>query len=419
MLRSSLGFHTMTLSLFLIGNEIKQLIKDFMEYAKNTGLLIMYRKNENKGYIKYHYSEDLFLIPTDIKIYYKGKDKGIKWTIRNDNWFYNIVYDVEVTINPKILAGINDYLTAATYNDLKVAITNFNHECKKISPLLKHFEDYNIKRIDYCVNFCLDEFVPECTPDLIMNLIKRSNIPSRYKEWTTYDSISHRTKSKPSSFYLVSRSVNINCYSKYMQLQERSRENMENGYPPVPQYIDAAYNTIRFEVQCKPHKTYRLSTKTEKPENKGYNQYESLLSPICCAKVVSDYYNRTIGEGDWYTLQEAIAKIKSHHFNIQKERRLVSALHLVNQCRSIVKAKETYQDSELTVFTRTLHELSDLHINPVTIPKDWDVKHIPNLLQCYFNKHLEICSTIEALATAPDTSLDYQEYIKIFGCPSI
>ena len=59
MLRSSLGFHTMTLSLRLAECEMYQLLNDFIGYNEKTGFLLMYRKNENGIYIKYYqcYSE--------------------------------------------------------------------------------------------------------------------------------------------------------------------------------------------------------------------------------------------------------------------------------------------------------------------------------------------------------------------------
>ena len=37
--------------------------------------------------------------------------------------------------------------------------------------------------------------------------------------------------------------------------------------------------------------------------------------------------------------------------------------------------------------SRMLHALSiSLNINPVTIPREWGIKHIPNLLNAYFDK---------------------------------
>lgn len=38
-------------------------------------------------------------------------------------------------------------------------------------------------------------------------------------------------------------------------------------------------------------------------------------------------------------------------------------------------------------------DLSDINVNPVTIPKEWGIRHIPNLLYSYFEqaqKEIEI-----------------------------
>ena len=128
MLQSSLGFHTMTLDMSLTGTDVYKLLLDFIAYSKTTALK-MYRLKEGQ-YITY--SSPNYL-PTDVKIYFDGRDKGIHWHIYRDDCFSGMIYIIEAIINPKILAGIIDYLTAATYDDMNVAIVNFNHESNKIS----------------------------------------------------------------------------------------------------------------------------------------------------------------------------------------------------------------------------------------------------------------------------------------------
>ena len=90
-------------------------------------------------------------------------------------------YIVDVIVNPKTLSDMDNYITAATYCDMKMAIICFNNEMEKISPLLKLFYDYNIKRIDYCINFYLKELAPECSQEQIINLLKRGDIPPSYQ----------------------------------------------------------------------------------------------------------------------------------------------------------------------------------------------------------------------------------------------
>ena len=390
MLRSSLGFHTITLTLSLLYDEANQLITDFCTYRDKTGNIEIYRLKDGKPII-YYPSDHL---PPEINIKFKDRyrygdgNRGIKWCIRKSEWCNDFIdYIVEATINPKILADITDYLTAATYNDIDLAAANFNKISHEISPLLHSFSDYRITRIDYCVNISLDEFIPECTPMRLMNLIKRSNIPPHYEEWMKYDNTAHRTKSRPESFYLKSKSVNINYYSKYLQLLNKSKENVDRGYPPIDQKtLDASRNIYRFEVQCKYYKIFSMSQKAKEAGDRGINKYKSLLDPVICTTIVSDYYEKVIGKGDWYTLSEAIRIIKSQGFNYQREDRLIKALGYVSKCRSLARAKESCPDEMLNAFIRTLKELENLNINPVTIPREWHIEYIPNLLRSYLDQ---------------------------------
>lgn len=417
MLRSSLGFHTMTLTLSLQNNEADKLLIDFSTYRENTKLIEMYKKKEKENPIIYYHKSPI--MPLRVDIYFKDKYSGIKWCVRaSKNPSGSSGYIVEVTINPKILAGIIDYLTAATYNDMKFAIINFNDKSKQISPLLHNFNDYKITRIDYCVNICLDDFSPRCNSEQIMNLIKRSDIPPHYEEWMEYDDTAHRTKSKPESFYLKSKSVNINYYSKYLQLLNKSRQNEEKGFDPInPEILEASRNIYRFEVQCKYHKIYSLSQEAEKAGDHSFNKYKSLLSPVTCIEIVSDYYKKTIGKGDWYSLPEAVRLIKSQNFNCPREQKLINALKYVSQCRSLAKAQKTYPQDQLTAFKQTLKELSDFNINPVTIPREWNIKHMPNLLRSYFDKLIVTSSDYSMRNTEMHflTSQRYRDYCKIFG----
>ena len=281
MLRSSLGFHTLTLTNPLFFQEAQYLISDFKRYSKETGAIQMYQDHGC------------------LRIEFLSRAKGIGWLIRPDVWIESIkmaVDIVDVTINPKILGGIYDYITAATYDDMKLAIANFNHISASISPGLGRFEQYSLKRIDYCINLALDELAPGCTYDQMMKLIKHSDIPPHYKEWMKYDDISHRMKSKPSSFYLTNGSVHINCYSKYMKYQDQSQKNVERGRPPISQEtMDAAQDIIRFEIQCKYLKTRTLSNKAKEAGDDNPNKYESLLSREFCTDIIGNYYKKSLG----------------------------------------------------------------------------------------------------------------------------
>ncbi len=374
-MRSSLGFHTLTLSMPLLLGEGHALIERFKEVSKRTGELQIY--SDKYG---------------NVKIKFYKRDMGIEWSVRFNVWNERakLPYDVvEVKINPKTLCGIYDYITAATIKDLNGAIEIFDNISESISPLLGTFRNYELKRIDYCANFSVNELAPGCTSEQIMDLIKRSNVPPSFNEYMEYDKISHRKKPMDDSFYLMNKSVSINCYRKAAELQQRVEKannstSMNSCVTPVT--IDEAQDIIRFEIQCKYHKVYSLSLRAAMAGYHMVNKFEYLLSDEMCRKIIDYYYNLTIGRGDWYTLQDAISIICSKNFNRQKEQRFIDALYCVNQCRSLAKVREQ-QNINLATFDKTINELSFLNIrgiNPVTIPKGWGIKVIPNLLKEYY-----------------------------------
>lgn len=229
-MRSSLGFHTMSLSLPLDDGEHSELIHDFSCYNNKNHSFRMYFVDKNKKSHSYRYSPGYDYIPLDLRIAFV-KYEGITWNLRYSGITHTPF--VHVQINPKFLAGFTDYITAANLDDMNLAGAQFNAISRGISPLLRTFNDYHITRLDYCINFALDELIPGCSVEQMMNLIKRSNVPSRFKEWGTYDEVSHRFKTKPSSFYLTNGSANLNCYSKYMKLVEQQEQNKERGYEPI------------------------------------------------------------------------------------------------------------------------------------------------------------------------------------------
>lgn len=410
-MRSSLGFHTLTISHDLDRTDAEKLIEDFCHYRKQTGQIRIFQelatapstKKEYREFeLRYNYDDVLLLI--ELYIQYRDVGKGIKWKFRayyHQESFKE--YGIEATINPKILGGIHDYITAATCDDMYSAIVKFNSIARSISPVLGTFEAYRLKRIDYCLNFALDEIAPGCTAKRMMNLIKRSNVPAPYKEWTQYDDTAHRAKSKDSSFYLICNSVNINCYSKYMKFQEQSQENIAKGFPPIPQStMNAARDIIRFEVQCKYPKAYVLSKRAREKSCFAFDQYHDLFGYQTCLLQINRYYKATIGEGDWFTLSAAQRIIKKQKFNKQKEERLLNALREVNQCRSLAVAKEKHQGSDLDAFKRTLKDLIGIGINPVTIPREWDITHIPNLLHTFNDMDLAriVCPELSLIKTS-------------------
>ena len=326
------------------------------------------------------------------RIEYISEPKGLSWDLRLSPYSPSYIRrwsdedkpcSVKAKITPKAFLGITDYITAANENDVPSVERKFNEEAKAISPLLGDFDSYKPNRVDYCINADVGELDIGCTAEQMITLIKRADI-SHFKELMQYDKVSRREKSDKHSLYLMSGSVNINCYWPYAWQRKK--------HPERPATKDA-YNVIRFEVQSKYSKVYNMLKNFK--EAGCTNLTHQMLSDEISADTVRYYFHKTIGRGDYFTLENAVTMVQLKGHRPAKEQNLIDALRLVNRCRGISKAKSELSDSELASFKLSLHELNASGINPVTVPKEWDVcwsvnqygiKYLPNLLNAFYEK---------------------------------
>lgn len=369
----------MELSLRLTVDEASQLIQTF---AKNKDV---YFENNMDGTVHQYHSSFRYY-----SIRYRQKYKGLSWTLRycrqSPDYMIPMVpymYEVEdmcctikAKINPKIFLGLGDYITAADGTYLNTLISAFNQEARKISPVLQDFGFYRLNRIDYCINFDLANLMKDPQPTDYMVLIQQADIPNHFSEYKEYRGTTHRKRPGLNSFYLMNNSVHINCYWKYHQ--------MKTEFPSAP-CIDNSFNIIRFEIQC-----LYLKAHVMQKQIKDCGDFEKVMSVMLsdemCEKMITSYFNKTIGKGDYYSLAGARKKIKSMNFNRNKEDRLLNALKLVSLHRGIFKAKSHLQDKELIDLKRSIKDLEEIGINPVTIPRERGIKFLPNLLNAYLEE---------------------------------
>ncbi len=184
-------------------------------------------------------------------------------------------------------------------------------------------------------------------------------------------------------------SVVINCYWKGDQLAEK--------HPDNPSLEDSRH-VIRFEVQCKYPKVHLMSSNIEKRAgNYDFMIMKEMWSDKVCEDVVTKYFNKVVRKGDYFTLPGARWMVEAHNFRQDKEERLIYALELINECRGIAKAKSKLFSVDLKDFKRSLKDLDDILVNPVTIPREWNIDYIPNLLGAYYDSIYE-----EQLITSKD-----------------
>jgi len=389
MKNTAMGFHTFSMFKRLSEGESFSLDGKFLSYMQNSGRIKRYPIKTEK------------MLLSGIEYVYKN-DVGIRWlllSLKTKNDF--TIYGVKAIITPQVLLNKN-YIDIAQDNDMEKIKDLFNVEASKISDTLKDIETYSMSRADYCINFYLDELKTPCTPAQMMALIKRGNIPAHFVERTEYDRISHRQKSHKNSFYLTSGSVVVNCYDKHVHLLGETKHPCKNKTD--------AKTLIRFEVQCGYSKLYAFSkfsrqevegqkTDADMTLEEAYHDlttYQCIAIPInavlsarASSETIQKYFKKVVQLGDYYSLEMAKRIIQSSDFHQKKKDRLIDALVLTSDCRGIYKVKNGIRDKDLEIYNRALRDLNCLGINPVTIPRDWGIKFIPNLLNAYYDRRAD------------------------------
>ena len=392
-MRSSLGHHTITIFQRLTYSEAMD-IKRALDYYDEVRV----RPSKSKG--SYGYPNKYFGE-------YLCKDKGIRWELRFNDELSGIIQpsidsrslsyqrepktcSIKATINPKVFIGIKDYLTAASAEHIEELETQFNMEAARIAPVFGTFNHYFLNRTDYCFNFDPVELLMGCTAKRLLELIKRGDIPKHFNLAMKYDERSRKMKPHKNDFRLWNKSVTASCYHKYAQLVDRFL-----GCPD----LEYARNIIRFEIKYKYPKMYAMSRSIkellkmelsfkdlmEEVKCGGVvNPTKNLLSDDFAAGVIQQYFDKIIRKGDYFSLKGAEWMVKSHNFRRDKEERLFFALEVVNKYRGIAKAKAKLSGVDLTDFKRSLKDLDAIYVNPVTIPRDWDIPHISNPLRAYY-----------------------------------
>jgi len=396
MMKSSIGYHTLSIFQRLSEGEENLLHSEFYDYMKNGGQITKEDIKNKKGqiiFIEYAYR--------------KNHKTGILWQVFNMDVGKGFrIYGVKAIITPKVLLN-KDYIAIASESDIQAFKSAFNNEARKISPILEDFDSYSMSRSDYCGNLDLEELKIPCTPEQKMKLIKMGDIPANYKP--EYNTTSHRRKTEENSFYVKSDSAAINCYYKYEQMKKDPNHPCSNK--------EDAKSTVRFEIQCKNRKLHamsksRASLSTDldssviihfNGESQEYEFYrdltarrrnripiEAILSDATSVLIIDKYFRKIVRSGDYYTLPKAKHMIESLDCQSRKKEKLIQALKDTNRHRGIYNTKLKLSGNDLLDYKRMLIELDKLRINPVTIPREWNIEYIPNLLNAYYDKCTEV-----------------------------
>jgi len=323
------------------------------------GIIIMLRRRRSKGSESFSTNEHAF----------------------DRNGQYMSYHAIEIRLNPKVLIEENEYVKVARESDYREIYSRFK---KILKPLQKLFEEHNSKkayrfndlssyqvnRFDYCINIRTE------LHEDYMELIRRADVPAKFKVIYEVDADSGRRKNYKQSFYIQTekRSVTINIYNKEYQMHKEfgSYERLED-----------ASKIIRIEIQCLPAKTNNMKQK----HKWEYRDFMNFANDDIARKTIYSYYKKTVGFEDYYTLEEAKKRVQSYGMYREKTvANMTEILTLVNQKRSIYQARLAYSNDledreDVEKFNSIIKKIRKSGINPVTIPVKRGYEHIPNLVE--------------------------------------
>lgn len=267
---------------------------------------------------------------------------------------------MEIFLNPKKLIDSN-IIKITKDKDIEAILEIFNSIIDGIDDTLPRFDKWTLKRIDYAT-YVITPYVKE-----YIKLFQRANRPSKYFT-ELYDIKNKRRTQKKGSFYLYSKGTAINFYDK-----EQERIDNKEEYKLSDDAIANAKNTLRFEIQCNKAKTDYMKSKYGFETKELYNYMDLDTS----RGSILYYYKKCIRTGDYYRLNDAKNKIDDAGINTRTKNILKDTLDLINKCRNISKARESFEGNKET-FDRHLKKLDELKINPITIPENWGIKLLKN-----------------------------------------
>lgn len=271
----------------------------------------------------------------------------------------------------------NGQKTIETYDnedDFTALSRNFSKYISLVLPAHSCLNGWSVQRIDYNIDLKMQyENVEK-----YITLLQRGGKAYSWKVHELFEDKSKRKKSKhgqrktthpKGSILFENKQYNVNIYDKY---RERLASQQERGIIDERE-LQESKGVLRIEIQAKKNKVRTLKSKYEIAEKtvENYARYD-IAEPLIM-QVLKDI----AGETDYYSMERAINKITQSNIKGTTKDDIVGFLRLVNNNRSLWKAKKKYNGK--TKLETVLKRLDKLNINPVTLPRSFGSDEMPNL----------------------------------------
>lgn len=280
---------------------------------------------------------------------------------------------IEIILNPKVMLHPNMIIQSTTADEIPLIADVFDEKLQLIfggyRRYLPSFNQWICKRIDYCA-----DVITEHVSDYI-RLFQRAKVPNRHFE----------AKNKlQGSAYAICGSMTLNFYNKQDELMKRRMNKKDTRI--TDEHIHAADDMLRIEIQCERNKTNYMK------QREGFSNkwIEHFLDPELAQATILNYYDKSIGSGDFYSLYEARKIINRAELRQNSKQSLLRTLELISQARRMDTARKQFMEGVILegnghwqgsgeTFDRNVKKLRLLGINPVTIPRSWGIHHLPNV----------------------------------------
>ena len=281
---------------------------------------------------------------------------------------------LKVIVNPaKLLYGYDAFETiGATPEILNQMSTAFIEAMEEASgeTFLPSMKNWVVRRIDYAVDIHLE--YPYQYPHQYISLLKKGDKPKSYRD---------KAKGKTGSCYWGCASTTGNIYYKAAQMIQEGKSH---------ELAEKARNILRFEVQCKSPKVGYLRKKKDLESRELHH----LFCREIAEGVLLSYCRRVYKTGDYYSYHAAEAHMKRLGAAKRRLRACQNVLSAIAQTRSISEARKQLTEAGLIVknskppmelrysvaqFRRNCKKISDMNINPVTIPREWKINYLPSV----------------------------------------
>ena len=247
--------------------------------------------------------------------------------------------------------------TASNNNhELNDVREKFNLFIQHISPTLPDFWDWHCRRIDYAIT------LKNKNTATYIKLFKAGNLSKTfYKKADNYSSLE-------GSLYVPSNSdkIRLNFYDKHAQLRELKG---------IVNDITKTSDNLRIEVQCNRKKLDHLRKKF----NTGSNTVKNMLDLEICQYIITSHYNMICDVQSYFSFSMASEQLHTHQSKLNYSAdELIKTLEIIRLRGSIWKSKINFF-AGLNAFDKRIRDIKNIGINPVTLPDNLQITHLPNL----------------------------------------